>query len=89
MMKKKNAQELLLCYVSKTIKPSEWDELKTLLEYTGDEQLSDVLNLIWENAEYPQKNIPTEDIIEKIYEDVRNRTQDSDQDLSGSKRKQT
>ena len=78
MMKKNNAIKMLSRYASKTIKPSEWNEFKTLIEDTDDEQLSDAMSLIWENTEYSQGNIPSEEILGKIYKNVRKETKNKD-----------
>ena len=57
-------------YVSKTIKPSELEELKALLDNADDEQLSGALGLLWEKTEYSRENMASEKTLEKIYENI-------------------
>jgi Fe2+-dicitrate sensor, membrane component len=78
MMKKKNTFKLLSRYASKTIKPSEWDEFRSLIEVTNDDELSDAMNLLWENTGYSQENTPSKEILGKIYNNVLKETKNKD-----------
>ena len=77
-MKEEKIYNLLSRYVSKTITPDEWEELKAILEETDDEQLSGRMDMMWEKMEYPQENIPSEKQLAKIYNNVRWKTKDKD-----------
>jgi ferric-dicitrate binding protein FerR (iron transport regulator) len=77
-MEQMNIYKLLSRYVSKTITVSEWNELKTLLENVDDEELSDMLELLWKNVEYIHDNRPSERELKKIYAYIRKNTKRTD-----------
>ena|GEM_PF-96041 len=77
-MKKENTYKLLSRYASKTITAAEWEELKVAIENTSDEELLDMLCMIWEKSEYSNDNIPAGKKLVKIFKYVRGKTKSKD-----------
>ena len=73
-MEQKRIHKLMSGYVSKTIKSSELEELKALLEETDDEQLSEMIGLLWEKNEYSLENAPSEKVLGRIYGNISKKT---------------
>ncbi len=74
-MEENRIYKLLSRYVLKTIAPSEWSELKVLLEQASDEKLLELLEKIWAETKYPDYNMPSEEDLRDIYITVRKKTE--------------
>lgn len=70
-MEKVKLYQLLSRYLSKSIQPSEWDELVVLLENSDDANVSDVLERLWEEEAYMQTNRSFERELEEILANIR------------------
>lgn len=70
-MEKLKLHKLLSRYLSKTLVASEWDELKVLLEKNDDATVLDVLQIVWEEEAYVQKDRLFEPELEKIFANIR------------------